>query len=103
MAQPSEKPAMAARVEPTASITARTSSIRSSSEGAPVMRSDRPWPRLSKAMTWAKAGEAPQEGGVARQLVLELEMRDHARDHDDVDRPVTHHLVGDVHVAALNA
>ena len=54
MAQPSEKPMTAARREPAASITARTSSMRCSSEGAPVMRSDRPWPRLSKAMTRAK-------------------------------------------------
>jgi len=54
MAAPSEKPARVARFDPAASITTRMSSIRSSSEGAPVIRSDRPWPRLSKVMTRAK-------------------------------------------------
>ena len=40
----------AARSEPTASITATTSSICSSSVGAPEIRSDRPAPRLSKVI-----------------------------------------------------
>ena len=45
---PSEAPRSAARSEPTASMTARTSSIRVSSVGAPLTRSDIPWLRLSK-------------------------------------------------------
>jgi hypothetical protein len=44
-------PNRAARSEPTASITARTSSIRCSSVGISAARSDRPVPRLSKQMT----------------------------------------------------
>jgi hypothetical protein len=44
---PSEKPMIAARFEPAASMTARTSSIRVSRSGMPVTRSERPVPRLS--------------------------------------------------------
>src|SRR5205085_1301330 len=50
-AAPSTWPRSAARSTPTASITARMSSIRSSSEGTPLTRSDAPLPRLSKRMT----------------------------------------------------
>ena len=45
---PSEMPMSTARSEPTASITARTSSIRSSSGTGATLRSERPRPRLSK-------------------------------------------------------
>lgn len=45
---PSEMPNSAARCEPTASITTRTSSIRCSSVGISATRSDSPVPRLSK-------------------------------------------------------
>ena len=45
---PSTTPKIAARWEPTASMTARRSSIRASSVGAPETRSDIPVPRLSK-------------------------------------------------------
>ena len=48
---PSETPSSAARSEPTASITARTSSIRSSSGATPWTRSDRPVPRLSNRIS----------------------------------------------------
>lgn len=44
---PSDEPNSAARSEPAASITARTSSIRSSRVAASVTRSDKPVPRLS--------------------------------------------------------
>jgi hypothetical protein len=47
IAAPSEEPKNAARLDPTASITARASSIRVSSVGAPLTRSDMPVPRLS--------------------------------------------------------
>ena len=45
-----DHPIRAARDEPTASITARMSSIRASRVGAPTTRSDIPVPRLSKMM-----------------------------------------------------
>src|SRR2546421_4670095 len=44
---PSDKPQKKAEEEPTASITARTSSMRSSSVGTPADGSDSPVPRLS--------------------------------------------------------
>src|SRR6185503_17067274 len=47
---PSDQPKIAARDEPAASITARTSPMRSSSVCSPT-RSESPWPRLSKTMT----------------------------------------------------
>src|SRR3990170_2515242 len=49
MGQPSETPKTMARSEPTASITERTSSIRTSSDGSRsyATRSERPTPRLS--------------------------------------------------------
>ena len=57
---PSETPSSAARSEPTASITARTSSIRTSSDGAPLTRSDIPVPRLSNG----SAGRTTRAAGV---------------------------------------
>src|SRR5271156_324008 len=53
IAQPSECPKSLARFEPTASIIARTSSIRCSSEGASDILSDNPCPRLSNVTTRA--------------------------------------------------
>ena len=50
---PSETPTSAARSDPAASITARTSSIRSSSVGAVATGSDSPAPRRSNWMTRA--------------------------------------------------
>jgi hypothetical protein len=47
---PSETPTIAARSEPAASITARTSSMRVSMSAIPATRSDRPVPRLSKTI-----------------------------------------------------
>ena len=53
MLPPSECPSSAARSDPTASITARTSSMRSSSVGNPSVGtgSDRPVPRLSNRIS----------------------------------------------------
>jgi hypothetical protein len=48
---PSDKPKSAARREPAASITARTSSMRVSSVGAPSTGSDIPVPRLSNLIS----------------------------------------------------
>ena len=50
---PSDMPSSAARLEPAASITARTSSIRSSSVAARSTGSERPTPRRSKRITRA--------------------------------------------------
>ena len=55
IAHPSENPMMTARCEPTASMTARTSSMRCSSESASKIRSDNPWPLLSKVTTRVNA------------------------------------------------
>jgi hypothetical protein len=51
IAAPSDTPKKAARREPTASMIARTSSIRVSSVGAPLTRSDMPVPRLSNRIS----------------------------------------------------
>jgi hypothetical protein len=58
---PSEIPISAARSEPAASITARTSSIRSSIEGAVATGSDSPEPRRSKASTRANDPSASSD------------------------------------------
>jgi hypothetical protein len=62
-------PTIAARVDPTASITARTSSIRVSRLGAPATRSDMPVPRLSKAISReiaASRRHSVEKGGVVQ-------------------------------------
>jgi hypothetical protein len=46
-------------------------------------------------------GHAAQESRIARQFVHEFDMGEQAGDHDDVDGPVAHHLIGDADVAAL--
>ena len=51
IAAPSESPKNAARCDPAASITARTSSMRVSRLGAPLTGSDIPVPRLSNRMS----------------------------------------------------
>src|SRR3954447_2619510 len=54
MGTPSEIPMSTARSKPAASITARTSSMRSSSVGASATGSESPYPRRSNAITRAK-------------------------------------------------
>ena len=56
MPPPSDTPQSAARSDPTASMTARTSSMRCSSVGMALTRSESPVPRLSKRMS--RANEA---------------------------------------------
>ena len=51
MAAPSEEAKIAVRLDPTASSTALRSSIRVSSVGAPLTRSDIPVPRLSNKIS----------------------------------------------------
>ncbi len=78
----------AARREPAASITARTSSIRVSSVGAPPTRSDMPVPRLSNRISRPYDGEAAVVGSAKlRDRPLELDVRDEAGDEDEVDGP----------------
>src|SRR5213596_2960797 len=96
---PSETPMTAARWDPTASMTARTSSIRTSSGESAGTASDMPVPRLSK--TISRANEAmrskrAQEGNGPRKL----DVRGRPGNEDDVERPVAGDPVGDVDVAA---
>ena len=51
MGPPSDTPNIAARSDPAASITARTSSTRCSSVGTSLTGSDSPVPRLSKTIS----------------------------------------------------
>ena len=68
IAPPSEKPMIAARFDPAASITARTSSIRVSRSGRPETRSDSPVPRLSKSSNRQKEAMAlKKSAGVPSQ------------------------------------
>jgi hypothetical protein len=67
MFPPSECPKSAARSEPTASRTARTSSIRSSSVGSLSFdtRSERPVPRLSNRMRRENDARRPRNRAIA--------------------------------------
>ena len=68
---------MAAFVDPAASITASTSSICSSSVGAPWSGSDRPDPRRSKVITranWVRRSiTALREGSDQRYSTCEIQ------------------------------
>ena len=97
---PSEIPHSAARSEPAASITARTSSIRCSSVGASATGSDSPDPRRSNVDHPRERGERLEEA--RRRLVLpdQLDVGDEAGDDDEVELALAEDLVGDVDVAA---
>ncbi len=97
---PSDAPSRAARSDPTASITARTSSMRVSSVAAPLTGSDMPWPRLSKRIRRENDARSPIERGHARHLPSELDVRREGRDVHEVERAVAHHLVRDRDVSA---
>ena len=95
---PSLTPRRTARSEPAASITARTSSIRSSRVAhhgavrephAALVEEDQP----------GEAGKPLHETAVARQLPVRLQVREPAHDEDQVDVALAQHLVGDVDVA----
>src|SRR2546421_4050104 len=104
MGPPSEKPKSAARSEPTASITARTSSIRSSSVGRSwtLTRSDSPVPRLSKRISRLKEARRRKKRAPERLLPADLEVRHPTRDEHEVQPALSQNLVGDVEVAALH-
>ncbi len=98
---PSEAPTTAARSEPAASITARTSSIRVSRFAIPATRSDAPVPRLSKMISRLneaiRSKNAPRAGSSQSSSTFE-----NGPGHvDEIERPVTDDLVGDADVAAL--
>ena len=46
-------------------------------------------------------GQAPQEASQRRIGPLEVQMRGPAKREHQIDRPVAHHLIGDVELAAL--
>ncbi len=71
---PSEMPMSTARSEPTASITARTSSIRSSSGTGATLRSERPEAALVEADETAERRQPAEEAGDRRVLPLDVEM-----------------------------
>ena len=89
----------AACSEPTASMTARTSSIRSSSVGAPTLRSERPMPRLSNVISREKLGQPSVERRPDVVLPLDLEVADQAGDPHDVERTRADHPIRDVDIA----
>ena len=88
--------------EPTASITARTSSMRCSSVGSSSSgtRSESPVPRLSKRISRENEASRRRKRANDGSLPEVLEVRDPAHDEDEVERAVADDLVGDVHVAA---
>ncbi len=95
MGAPSATPNTAARREPTASMTARRSSIRASSVGAPATRSDMPVPRLSNRRSREKVPSSLEPASEGRHVPPELDVRDEAGHVDEVERPASEHLVGD--------
>jgi hypothetical protein len=93
---PSERPRRAARSEPAASITARTSSIRVSRLAMPATRSDAPVPRLSKtisrandAMRSRKAANASRNGVSASHMSSTFETAPGMRTRSNGPSPTT--------------
>src|SRR5262245_22456720 len=93
-------PISAARLEPVASNTALTSSMRSSSVGI-ATRSERPVPRLSKRIR-RKESQPPKEPRGTRMLPVVFQMRDKPRHPEKVDRAIAKDLVGNVHLTTLD-
>ena len=96
----SETPKSAACVDPTASMTARTSSMRCSSLGGSVTGSERPVPRLSRRIRRENGGKAREKARERRLHPEVVEVRHPTHDEHQVDRSVADDLVGDVDVAA---
>ena len=91
-------PSSAARSEPTASSTARTSSICVSSVSVRG-RSERPVPRLSKRIRRENDASRSREAGEERILPRVADVAEERHEYE-VDGPVADHLVGDRDVAA---
>src|SRR5438034_6747293 len=96
---PSEYPTSAACGERAASITARTSSIRCSSVGMSLTRSESPVPRLSKRIN--RENEARRcRNAAARGSSQKTSRLDAQPGTSTRSRSLAEHLVGDVDVAA---
>src|SRR4051812_26465451 len=98
IAPPSETPKTAARSLPAASITARTSSMRSSRAAGAVGEAGAALVEHDDA---AEGPEAREEMREHRIVPAEVEIGDEARDIDEVEGALAEDLVGDTHVAAL--
>jgi hypothetical protein len=96
---PSETPMIAARREPTASITARMSP--SLHLGDPLHAIREPGAALVEENQARERAQRPEEVG-RRAVPGEFERRDHpADDEDKVERPIADHRKGNVDVTAL--
>ena len=91
---------IAARGEPTASMTARTSSIRVSRLGDARDAVGHTGAALVEEDEAAERGESRQEVRVGGTRHAELDVRHPPLDVDEVERAVAHDRVGDVDVAA---
>ena len=100
MLPPSDVPRSAARLEPTASMTARTSSMRSSSVANPTSGPTDPC-RACRTGSAARTKPSARRIGRPRLVPGQLDVGDESRDTDKVERSFADHLVGDVHVSAL--
>ena len=98
---PSEIPMSTARSDPTASITARTSSMRSSSGAGGTLRSDRPSPRLSKRIRRLNDRQPAEEPRDRRVLPLEVEVTGEALHEHDVEVTFAAHLVRNDRICAV--
>jgi len=97
---PSEMPNTAACSLPTASITARTSSMRSSSVAIPAIRSESPLPRLSNRMSREKEVRRCVNRVMGGGLPPMLNVRHKAGHAHHIEKPMAEHLIGDKDVAA---
>src|SRR5689334_9911203 len=79
-------------------MTARTSSIRSSSVAIPTSRSESPVPRLSNRIS--QENEARREKNCANAVSQNISFGDKARHEDQIKRAVADHLVGNPHIPA---
>jgi hypothetical protein len=95
MGPPSETPISTACCDPTASITARTSSILVSSVGTSVTRSDTPV-EPDHARERSEASQPRRDGGLQPGV---LHVRDHPGDKDEVRRTFAQGLVRDADLA----
>ena len=101
MAPPSETPNTAARSLPTASMTARTSSMRSSRVGDAAGPVGQAGAALVEHDHAAERPEAREEMRHGRIVPVEVDVGDEAGHVDEVERTLPEHLVGDADVAAL--
>ena len=82
-------------------MTARTSSIRSSSVGKVPSRSDRPVPRLSNRMRRLNALRRERKCDQVGLIPVMVEVRDEAGHENQIQRPLADDLIGYAEIAAL--